>query len=352
MVNKFGIFSVAALAALAVGAVETVDLNGLLDFRFERGKSLEEVAGDGGGRGATALPAFEANDKMTVPGCWNAYSHYFNQHGVRGERQDDRAGLLERLLALLQSARHGLLPAHVRARRGGGRRLPRGGRRGPPLALLGGRTRDRLQQAAVEQVRVPHGAARGRTPRARGRRRLRGGQQEGEALLGLLRLLPLRRLPPRRAARRAGEARGAAPRGGAHARLQDRSRGARGAVRWKGCAAGLHGVRRVRRRRAARGRLREPARDAERARLQALEPRRAEPHPRGGDLERHHGARPLRYPAGGHGEGAHHAQRAPRLPQGREPPRVALRVRRVHARAAHVRGRAQPEGPRRQLHPR
>ena len=82
MMKKFGILSVAALAALAAGAMETVDLNGLWDFRFERGKSLEEVAGDGGGRGATALPAFEANDKMTVPGCWNAYSHYFNQHGT------------------------------------------------------------------------------------------------------------------------------------------------------------------------------------------------------------------------------------------------------------------------------
>ena len=63
MMKKFGILSVAALAALAAGAMETVDLNGLWDFRFERGKSLEEVA----------LPAFEANDKMTVPGCWNAY---------------------------------------------------------------------------------------------------------------------------------------------------------------------------------------------------------------------------------------------------------------------------------------
>ena len=71
-----------ALAVASAGAMETVDLNGLWDFRFERGKSLEEVAGDGGGRGATALPAFVANDKMTVPGCWNAYSHYFNQHGT------------------------------------------------------------------------------------------------------------------------------------------------------------------------------------------------------------------------------------------------------------------------------
>ena len=70
--NRKWQFAVLALAAMTAGAMETVDLNGLWDFRFERGKSLEEVA----------LPAFEANDKMTVPGCWNAYSHYFNQHGT------------------------------------------------------------------------------------------------------------------------------------------------------------------------------------------------------------------------------------------------------------------------------
>ena len=52
-----------ALAVASAGAMETVDLNGLWDFRFERGKSLEEVA----------LPGFKADDKMTVPGCWNAY---------------------------------------------------------------------------------------------------------------------------------------------------------------------------------------------------------------------------------------------------------------------------------------
>ena len=80
--NRKWQFAVLALAAMTAGAMETVDLNGLWDFRFERGKSLEEVAGDGGGRGATARPTFEANDKMTVPGCWNAYSHYFNQHGT------------------------------------------------------------------------------------------------------------------------------------------------------------------------------------------------------------------------------------------------------------------------------
>ena len=70
--NRKWQFAALALAAMTAGAMETVDLNGLWDFRFERGKSLEEVA----------LPAFEANDKMTVPGCWNAYSHYFNQHGT------------------------------------------------------------------------------------------------------------------------------------------------------------------------------------------------------------------------------------------------------------------------------
>jgi len=62
----------AALAAGTLPAVEKLDLNGLWDFRFEKGKSMEEVQ----------LPAFEANDKMTVPGCWNAMSRYFNQHGT------------------------------------------------------------------------------------------------------------------------------------------------------------------------------------------------------------------------------------------------------------------------------
>ena len=65
----------AAAALLAAGtlqAVEKLALDGLWDFRFEKGKTLEEVS----------LPAFEANDKMTVPGCWNAMSRYFNQHGT------------------------------------------------------------------------------------------------------------------------------------------------------------------------------------------------------------------------------------------------------------------------------
>ena len=73
---------IAMLAAGTLPALEKLNLDGLWDFRFEKEKSLEEVSGDSDGSGATALPAFEANDKMTVPGCWNAMSRYFNQHGT------------------------------------------------------------------------------------------------------------------------------------------------------------------------------------------------------------------------------------------------------------------------------
>ena len=62
----------ALLAAGTLPAMETLALDGLWDFRFEKGKTLEEVS----------LPTFVANDKMTVPGCWNAMSRYFNRHGT------------------------------------------------------------------------------------------------------------------------------------------------------------------------------------------------------------------------------------------------------------------------------
>lgn len=62
----------AALAVGAAAALETIPLDGLWDFRLEAGKSLEE----------TAAPAFEANDKMTVPGCWDAMSRYYNRRGT------------------------------------------------------------------------------------------------------------------------------------------------------------------------------------------------------------------------------------------------------------------------------
>ena len=62
----------ALLAAGTLPAMEKLALDGLWDFRFEKGKTLEDLS----------LPAFMANDKMTVPGCWNAMSRYFNQHGT------------------------------------------------------------------------------------------------------------------------------------------------------------------------------------------------------------------------------------------------------------------------------
>lgn len=65
--------AVALLQTAVAAAMTSVDLNGLWDFRFEEGKSLEDVA---------QTATFEANDKMVVPGCWNAMSHWFNKHGT------------------------------------------------------------------------------------------------------------------------------------------------------------------------------------------------------------------------------------------------------------------------------
>ena len=47
-------------------------LNGLWDFRLEADKSLEE----------TAMPAFRADDRMLVPGCWDVATKYFNRRGT------------------------------------------------------------------------------------------------------------------------------------------------------------------------------------------------------------------------------------------------------------------------------
>ena len=63
----------AVFVAGALAAMAKVELNGLWDFRFEKGKSLEKAA---------VSPAFTPNDKMVVPGCWNAMSRWFNQHGT------------------------------------------------------------------------------------------------------------------------------------------------------------------------------------------------------------------------------------------------------------------------------
>ena len=63
----------------------------LRDFRLEAGRHIEQVAG---------LPAFEANDKMIVPGAWDAMSHYYNQRGT---------GCYRRRFTLAQAALGGFL---------------------------------------------------------------------------------------------------------------------------------------------------------------------------------------------------------------------------------------------------
>lgn len=53
-------------------AATVVSLNGLWDFRLEKDRSLEDVA----------LPAFAADNKMVVPGAWDAMTHYYNWRGT------------------------------------------------------------------------------------------------------------------------------------------------------------------------------------------------------------------------------------------------------------------------------
>lgn len=65
-----------ALAAVlcfgCASAMDEIDLDGLWQFRLEAGRSLEEA-----GR-----PDFTANDRMPVPGCWDATSFYRNKRGT------------------------------------------------------------------------------------------------------------------------------------------------------------------------------------------------------------------------------------------------------------------------------
>ena len=59
---------------LELAAMPTkASLDGLWDFRLETGRHIEQVAG---------LPAFEANDRMIVPGAWDAMSRYYNKRGT------------------------------------------------------------------------------------------------------------------------------------------------------------------------------------------------------------------------------------------------------------------------------
>lgn len=61
----------AVLTAVCAGA-QTLDLNGVWDFKFEEGKTLEEVAD----------PGFVAQDKMAVPGCFDVMQPYYRQRGT------------------------------------------------------------------------------------------------------------------------------------------------------------------------------------------------------------------------------------------------------------------------------
>ncbi|MCQ2391524.1 MAG: hypothetical protein MJ240_08865 [Kiritimatiellae bacterium] len=56
----------------AQAGLARLSLDGLWDFHFAERQSLE----------AAARADFKADDKMLVPGCWNAMSHYFNKHGT------------------------------------------------------------------------------------------------------------------------------------------------------------------------------------------------------------------------------------------------------------------------------
>ena len=63
---------IVVLAALSVEALPSISLDGLWEFRFEEGKTLEDLA----------LPVFKADDKIVVPGAWDAMSHYYNKRGT------------------------------------------------------------------------------------------------------------------------------------------------------------------------------------------------------------------------------------------------------------------------------
>ena len=57
---------------VAVLLAAVLSLDGLWDFRLEHDKSLEE----------TAMPAFQADDKMLVPGAWDAMTRWYNVRGT------------------------------------------------------------------------------------------------------------------------------------------------------------------------------------------------------------------------------------------------------------------------------
>ena len=71
------------MVVMSALASATLDLNGSWSFRFENGKSIEEVAD----------PAFAATDTMVVPGCWDAMPQWFLKRGT---------GLYRRTFSLME----------------------------------------------------------------------------------------------------------------------------------------------------------------------------------------------------------------------------------------------------------
>ena len=95
--KQVSIFACVVLAALSalVGRTQPLaspradlqsDLNGFWDFRFEEGKSIEEVAD----------PAFAATDRMSVPGCFDMMPKWLCKRGTALYR---RTFTLERAVA-------------------------------------------------------------------------------------------------------------------------------------------------------------------------------------------------------------------------------------------------------------
>ncbi|MBQ0006201.1 MAG: hypothetical protein KBS57_02210, partial [Alistipes sp.] len=79
------IFAVASLllflmniGLLGTANAQTISLDGLWEFRFDSGAALEDVAN----------PAFIANDKMLVPGCWDVLPQYLKQRGTAQYRRE------------------------------------------------------------------------------------------------------------------------------------------------------------------------------------------------------------------------------------------------------------------------
>lgn len=71
--RKSTLFSLAILFLSTIEALcQTVCLDGVWDFRFEEGKTLEDIS----------TVDFNASDKMVVPGCFDVMQPYYRQRGT------------------------------------------------------------------------------------------------------------------------------------------------------------------------------------------------------------------------------------------------------------------------------